>query len=126
MKTSVLLTGSTKLVSSQLNSPEENREVDARGLVTGAPSPPDLKGTTLNPKATTDSATISHSFALQNGVEKGCNNDCALLEVNSRNEDKLMIVEQSPPTKVDKREKVRNCSRSSTHVNKEVIIELVS
>lgn len=104
-KTSVLLTGSSKLVNNQLNSSGENQEVDARGLVTGAPSPPDLKGTAVNPKATTD----SHSLAPQNGTERSCNNNyCPLLEVNSCNEDELMIVEQTPPTKVDKKEKVRN------------------
>lgn len=112
-ETSVLLTGSSKLVSNQINSSGENQEVDARGLVTGAPSPPDLKGTAVNPKATTDSAAISHSLAPQNGTERSCNtNYCPLLEVNSCNEDELMIVEQTPPTKVDKREKVRSCSRS--------------
>lgn len=108
-KTSVLLTGSSKLVSNQLNSSGENQEVDARGLATGAPSPPDLKGTAVNPNATTDSATVSYRLAPQNGTERACNNNyCPLLEVNSCNEDELMIVEQSPPTKVDKREKVRN------------------
>lgn len=106
-ETSVLLTGSSKLVSNQLNSSGENQEVDARGLVTGAPSPPDLKGTAVNPKATTD----SHSLAPQNGTERSCNtNYCPLLEVNSCNEDELMIVEQTPPTKVDKREKVNHKS----------------
>ena len=79
------------------------------GLVTGAPSPPDVKENVVTPQPTPDPAKVSKSLVLENGAETSCRRNtssCSSPEANSCSceEDELMITDHSPPAK----NKVRN------------------
>lgn len=92
-------TCSSKTEASQLEASVENHKVNG-GLVTGAPSPPDTKNATCIPQ----SAIVSQSLVLNNGIEMACGqgtNGVSSPEANSCVEDELTITYQSLPAKND-------------------------
>ena len=100
----LLNTCSSKTEASQLEASVENHKVNG-GLVTGAPSPPDTKNATCIPQ----SAIVSQSLVLNNGIEMACGqgtNGVSSPEANSCVEDELTITYQSLPAKND--DKVRS------------------
>ena len=74
------------------------------GLVTGAPSPPDVKDNSVKPQISTDPSKVSKNLGLENKEERTSerrdSNNISSPESNSssHNEDELMIIDQSPPS----------------------------
>lgn len=90
------------------------------GLVTGAPSPPDVKDNSVKPQISTDPSKVSKNLGLENKEERTSgqrdSNSISSPESNSssHNEDELMIIDQSPPANVAVNTKV-TVSKTSMH-----------
>lgn len=97
----------SKPVVSGEKSPQTNG-----GLVTGAPSPPDVKDNSVKPQISTDPSKVSKNLGLENKEERTSgqwdSNNLSSPESNSssHNEDELMIIDQSPPANVDVNAKI--------------------
>ena len=88
---------------------EEKPKVNG-GLVTGAPSPPDVKESAVKSQASPDPVKVSKSLNLENSVEKASGQSSESspeAKPSSQMENELMIIDQSPPAKVNNDE-VRN------------------
>ena len=86
------------------------------GLVTGAPSPPDVKENSVKPEASYDPAKVPKCLILENGIETTAEEKNASITsspeaISSCGENELMIIDQSPPTKVNRKSKVRSLIR---------------
>lgn len=81
------------------------------GLVTGAPSPPDVKENPVKPQTATYPSKVAKNLVLENKEDTSSGqrdaNSISSPESNSssHNEDELMITDQSPPAKVDDNDK---------------------
>ena len=89
------------------------------GLVTGAPSPPDVKENLVKPEASHDPAIVPKCLILENGIETTAGEKNASISsspeaILSYGENELMIIDQSPPTKVNRKSKVRSLIRFVT------------
>ena len=90
------------------------------GLVTGAPSPPDVKENSVKPQTSTDPSKVSKNLGLENKEERTSGqrdlNNISSPESSSssHNEDELMITDQSPPANVDVNTKIM-VSKISMH-----------
>ena len=82
------------------------------GLVTGAPSPPDVKDNSVKPQISSDSSKVSKNLGLENKEERTSgerhSNSISSPESSSssHNDDELMIIDQSPCAKVDVNTKI--------------------
>ena len=91
------------------------------GLVTGAPSPPDVKDNSVKPQISTDPSKVSKNLGLENKEDRTSgqrdSNSISSPESNSssHNEEELMIVDQSPPANVDVETKI-TVSKTSMHI----------
>ncbi|XP_022798181.1 vicilin-like seed storage protein At2g18540 [Stylophora pistillata] len=92
----------------KLSEPCETKTQPGGGLVTGAPSPPDLKESLGKPQNTTDLSKISKSLVLENTDDKPVvqidASSISSPESNSSSrEDEAMVIDQSPPVKGNRR-----------------------
>lgn len=91
------------------------------GLVTGAPSPPDVKENSVQPQITTAPSKVSKNLSLESKEDRTSGqkdaNSISSPESNSssHNEDELMIIDQSPPTNVDASKKIK-VSKTQMHI----------
>lgn len=90
------------------------------GLVTGAPSPPDVKDNSVKPQISTDTSKVSKNLGLENEEDRTSGqrdlNSISSPESNSsHNEDEFMIIDQSPPANVDVNTKI-TVSKTPIHI----------
>lgn len=107
-KTSVSVQNEADSISNCQNTPSEpckEKTQSSGGLVTGAPSPPDLKESLGKPQNTTDLSKISKSLVLENKDDKlvgqrDASSISSPESTSSSREDEAMVIDQSPPVKV--------------------------
>ena len=98
--------------SSEISKPTQTCEEKPRingGLVTGAPSPPDVKEGSSKSQPIPDPAKVFKSLNLENGMRTASGQDMRLMssvaspeaKSGSHMEDELMVVDQSPPPKIN-------------------------
>ena len=103
-KNNVIRSNNSESKSSECS--EKNPQASG-GLVTGAPSPPDVKENSVKPQTTTDLSNISKSLVLENkeNITSGQKDTNSISSPestsSSHNEEELMVIDQSPPAKVN-------------------------
>lgn len=106
-KTSVSVQNEAVSISNCQNTPSEpckEKTQSGGGLVTGAPSPPDLKESFGKAQNTTDSSKISKSLVLENKDDKlvrqrDVSSISSPESTSSSHEDEAMVIDQSLPVK---------------------------
>ena len=82
------------------------------GLVTGAPSPPDVKDNPVKLQISTDPSKVSKNLGLEDKEDRTSrqrdSNSISSPESNSssHNEDELMLIDQSPPANINVNTKI--------------------
>ena len=110
--------------NSESKPPESGEKVPPTngGLVTGAPSPSDVKGNPVKPQISTDSSKVSNNLGLENKEERtsGERDSSGISSPesssSSHNDDELMIIDQSPSANVDVNTKI-TVSKTSRHID---------
>ena len=95
--------------SSEISKPTQTCEEKPRingGLVTGAPSPPDVKEGSSKSQPISDPAKVSKNLNLENGMNTASGQDMSSVaspeaKSGSHMDDELMVVDQSPPPKIN-------------------------
>ena len=109
-KTSVSTTNNDIKRNNSTSKPSESCEENPQasgGLVTAAPSPPDTKENSVKPQIAADPSKVSKNLGLENKEnttsEPKDTNSISSPESNnsSHSEEELMIIDQSPPPKVN-------------------------
>ncbi|XP_078367625.1 uncharacterized protein LOC144651533 [Oculina patagonica] len=120
-KTSVSTKNS--IVSSSNSESKSSESCDKKpqasgGLVTGAPSPPDAKENSVKPQTTTDPSKVCKNLGLENdedttsGTKDADSVSSPESNSSSHNEEELMIIDQSPPAKVNTTNKLTDQRRT--------------